>query len=161
MELMHLHGSGGVSDGMKTARALLQVGRAVETEYRAEMCKKNNISVPTSNPARAGDQNVFTTNGYRDLYARRVTARKYMEESEEWTSEWTQLIRVKVGSFLVDCVMDVATVRRTMKDPRTGEKMYVHRNSLSFPPTDFYLSALRSSPRSSMRTSTFVATSSV
>ena len=124
MEIMHLHGSGGVNDGMKTARALLSVGRAVEQEYKAEMCKKNNISlaVPTSAPAR-GENSVFTGDGYRDLYARRVTARKYMEDSEEWTSDWSQLIRVKVGSFLVDCLIDVATVIRTVKDPRTEEMM--------------------------------------
>ena len=124
MEIMHLHGSGGVNDGMKTARALLSVGRAVEQEYKAEMCKKNNISlpVPSSTAPRAGAQNVFTADGYKDLYARRVTARKYMEDAEEWTSEWGQLIRVKVGSFLVDCIMDVATVTRTAKD-KQGERM--------------------------------------
>ena len=124
MEVMHLHNSGGVQDGMKTARALLSVGRAVEAEYRAEMCKKNNISlpVPSSTAPRAGAQNVFTADGYKDLYARRVTARKYMEDAEEWTSEWGQLIRVKVGSFLVDCIMDVATVTRTAKD-KQGERM--------------------------------------
>ncbi|KAI1795428.1 DNA/RNA polymerase [Ganoderma leucocontextum] len=126
MELMHLHNSGGVQDGMKTARALLSVGRAVEAEYRAEMCKKNNISmpVPLSTPPRAGAHNVFTADGYKDLYARRVTARKYMEDSEEWTSEWGQLILVKVGSFLVDCMMDVATVSRTTKDVRSGEQLF-------------------------------------
>ncbi|KAI0632722.1 DNA/RNA polymerase [Trametes polyzona] len=123
LELMHLHGSGGVQDGMKTARALLAVGRAVESEHKAEMCKKNNIAVPNSNPTRPGDQNVFTNLGYRDLHARRVIARKYMEDSEEWTTEWSQLVRVKIGSFLVDCLMDVATVQRTIKDPRTGEKI--------------------------------------
>ena len=119
---MNLRGSGDVSDGMKTTRALLQVGRAVELEYRAEMCKKNNISV-TSIPARAGDQNVFTSDGYRDLHARRVTARKYMEESEEWASEWSQPVRVNVGSFLMNCLMDTATVHRSAKDPRTGDTM--------------------------------------
>ena len=108
---------------MKTARALLSVGRAVESEYKAEMCKKNNISVPTSVPARPGEQNIFTSLGYRDLHARRVAARKYMEDAEEWTTEWTQLVRVKVGSFLVDCLMDVATVQRSIKDDRTGEIM--------------------------------------
>ncbi|KAI0640998.1 DNA/RNA polymerase [Trametes meyenii] len=121
LELMHLHGSGGVQDGMKTARALLAVGRAVESEHKAEMCKKNNISVPNSNPTRPGEQNIFTNLGYRDLHARRIAARKYMEDAEEWTSEWSQLVRVKVGSFLVDCLMDVATVQRSVKDPRTGE----------------------------------------
>ncbi|KAH9856180.1 DNA/RNA polymerase [Lenzites betulinus] len=123
LELMHLHGSGGVQDGMKTARALLAVGRAVESEYKAEMCKKNNISVPSSNPARSGDQNVFTNLGYRDLQARRVAAQRYVEDAEEWTSDWSQLVRVKIGSFLVDCVMDVATVQRSVQDPRTGEKI--------------------------------------
>ena len=43
-ELMNLHGSGGVLDGMKTARALLSVGRAVESEYKAEMCKESGTS---------------------------------------------------------------------------------------------------------------------
>ena len=125
MEIMHLHNAGGVNDGMKTARALLSVGRAVEAEYKAEMCKKNKISMPhpTSAPVRPGDKSVFASDGYRDLYARRVAARKYMEDSEEWTSEWSPVIRVKVGSFLVDCLMDVATVQRFMKDPRTGERM--------------------------------------
>ena len=125
MEIMHLHGAGGIQDGMKTARALLSVGRAVEAEHKAEMCKKNNISipVPTTTAPRAGSQNVFTSDGYKDLYARRVTARKYMEDAEEWTSDWSQLVRVKVGSFLVDCIMNVATVTRTITDPRTGETL--------------------------------------
>ncbi|EJF55919.1 DNA/RNA polymerase [Dichomitus squalens LYAD-421 SS1] len=124
MEMMNLHGSGGVQDGMKTARALLSVGRAVEAEHKAEICKKNNISIPVPavNAPRAGVQNIFTGDGYKDLYARRVTAAKYMEDAEEWTSDWSQLIRVKVGSFLLDCIMDVATVSRTIQDPRTGEK---------------------------------------
>ena len=39
---------------------------------------------------------------YRDLHARQVTAAKYMEDSKEWTSQWTQLLRVRVGSILVD-----------------------------------------------------------
>ncbi|OBZ74536.1 DNA-directed RNA polymerase, mitochondrial [Grifola frondosa] len=128
LELMHLQGSGGVTDGMKTARALLAVGKAVELEYKAEMCKKNNIPIPTSNPARPGDNNVFTNIGYKDLYVRRVAAQKFMEDSEEWTSDWSQLVRVKMGSFLVDCLMDVATVMRTAVDKRTGKTL--RRSSL-------------------------------
>ncbi|KAG2088464.1 hypothetical protein BD769DRAFT_1298093, partial [Suillus cothurnatus] len=37
LEIMRLQGSGGVSDGMKTARALLTVGHAVENKYKTEM----------------------------------------------------------------------------------------------------------------------------
>lgn len=119
LELMHLPNSGGVSDGMKTARALISVGKAVEIEYKADMCKKNNIAVPS--PVTQRQQSFFSNLGYRALHERRLAARKYMEDSEEWTSEWTQTVRVRVGSFLVDALMDVATVTRSGVDKRTGE----------------------------------------
>jgi DNA-directed RNA polymerase len=122
LEIMHLQGSGGVSDGMKTARALLTVGRAVENEYKAEMCKRNHIAIPSH--ARPSEfTGYFTGLGYKDLHARRMTAAKYMEDSEEWTSEWTQVLRVRVGSILVDCLMDSATIERTAVDKRTNEEM--------------------------------------
>ncbi|KAI6003176.1 hypothetical protein F5J12DRAFT_906188 [Pisolithus orientalis] len=122
LEVMRLNGSGGVSDGMKTARALLAVGRAVENEYKAEMCKRNNIAIPAH--ARAGgDHGYFSGLGYRDLHARRVTAAKYMEDSEEWTSEWTQVLRVRMGSILVDSLMKVATVERVAVDKNTGQEV--------------------------------------
>ncbi|KAF9239424.1 hypothetical protein BU15DRAFT_61937 [Melanogaster broomeanus] len=119
LEIMRLNCSGGIIDGMKTARALLTVGRGVENEYKAQMCKRNNIAIPAQ--TRVHDRGFFTGLGYRDLHARRVTAAKYMEDSEEWTAEWTQLLRVRIGSILVDCLMDVATVQRTALDKRTGE----------------------------------------
>ena len=122
LELMRLQGTGGVSEGMKTARALLTIGKAVELEHKAELCKRNNIHIPTSSN-RAGEHNFFTKMGYRDLHARRVAARKYMEDSEEWASAWTQVLRVKVGSFLVDALMDVATVVRSAIVKKTGETM--------------------------------------
>ncbi len=34
LETMRLAGSGGITDGMKTLRAIVQIGKAVETEYR-------------------------------------------------------------------------------------------------------------------------------
>ena len=52
-------------------------------EYKAEMCKKNNISVLLAAQVQAGESNVFSSNGYHDLYAFRFTARKYTEETEE------------------------------------------------------------------------------
>lgn len=125
LELIHMQGTGGVTDGMKTARALLAVGRAVELEYKADMCKKNNIAVPSNPAGRAGGSSVFSNLGYRALHARRITARKFMEDAEDWIADWTQVIRVRVGSFLVDCLMDVASVTRTAVDRRTGETVSV------------------------------------
>jgi DNA-directed RNA polymerase len=119
LEIMRLQGSGGIADGMKLARGLVSLGKAVELEYKAQMCKNNNISVPSV--TRAGESGFFSRYSYRDLHARRVTARKYMEDAEEWTSDWTQVLRVHVGSFLVDRLMDVAKVIRTGTHKRTGE----------------------------------------
>jgi DNA-directed RNA polymerase len=132
LEIMRLPGSGGVLDGMKTARALISVGKAVEIEYKAEMCKKNNIQIP--NHARLSENSFYSRLGYRDLHARRVAARKYMEDAEEWTADWTQLLRVRVGSILVDSLMSVATVIRTGKNKRTDETMYVLLFSSLNPP---------------------------
>ena len=120
LELMHLQGTGGVADGMKTARALIAIGKAVEIEYKAMNCKKRNIAIPAQ--IRPGDSGFFSNLGYRALQERRVAAAKFMEDSEDWTAEWTQIVRVRVGSFLVDALMDVATVTRTAIDKRTGER---------------------------------------
>ena len=116
---MRLQGSGGVSEGMKTARALLTIGKAVELEHKAEMCRRNDMAIPTTN-SQAGS-GYFTKSGYNDLHVRRVAARKYVEDSEEWVAAWTQALRVKVGSFLVDALMDVATVVRSATIKETGE----------------------------------------
>lgn len=119
LELMRLQGSGGVSEGMKTARALLTIGKAVEMEHRAEICRRNNITIPANN-LQTGS-NYFTKSGYKDLYAKRVAARNHMEDSEEWAADWTQTVRAKVGSFLVDALMDVAIVVRSRTIKGTGE----------------------------------------
>jgi DNA-directed RNA polymerase, mitochondrial len=119
LEIMRLNGSGGIADGMKLARGLVCVGRAVELEYKAQMCKKNNITIPST--TRAGESGFFSRYSYHDLHARRVTARKYMEDAEEWSSDWTQLLRLQIGSFLVDRMIDVAKVIRTGTNKRTGE----------------------------------------
>jgi hypothetical protein len=42
-----------------------------------------------------GEHTVYSRHGYRDLHLR-VVARKYKEDGEEWTADWTQLLRVRV-----------------------------------------------------------------
>lgn len=43
LELLRLNNSGGIVDGMKSARALIGIGKAIESEYNAEqMAKKTN-----------------------------------------------------------------------------------------------------------------------
>lgn len=119
---MRLQGTGGVSEGMKTARALLTVGKAVELEYKAQVLKKNNIAIETM-PNRANDSSFFTKRAYEELVEWRKKASEYIAENQEWTSDWSHATRARVGSFLVECLMDVAMVKRTMIDKHTGEEM--------------------------------------
>ncbi|KAJ7260885.1 hypothetical protein B0H12DRAFT_1106881 [Mycena haematopus] len=117
VEIMRLQGTGGVTEGMKTARALISVGKAVETEYKAQMCKSNNIEIPNlQQPPR----DYFSNMGYRSLQERRIAAARLMMDNEGWTAPWTQALRSQVGAVLVECLMDVAEVTRTAKDHLNG-----------------------------------------
>jgi DNA-directed RNA polymerase len=121
LEIMRLQGSGGVILGMKMTRALIAVGKAVENEYKAEMCKLHDIPLPQF--SRRYD--AFTLTGYSHLHQRRVAAAATNEDGEVWTATWTQVARAKVGAVLVECLMDVAQIGRSSVDPETGEVVYV------------------------------------
>ncbi|KAG5335655.1 hypothetical protein C0989_000845 [Termitomyces sp. Mn162] len=114
LEVMRLQGSGGVHDGMKTTRALVAVGKAVELEYKAMVCKAHKIYVPA--PTKMDQAGYFSSLGYSSLKERRIAAAKVAADAEGWTAEWSQLIRSKVGGILVECLMDVAEVERTGVD---------------------------------------------
>ncbi|KAJ7737868.1 DNA/RNA polymerase [Mycena maculata] len=118
VELMRLQGTGGITEGMKTARALISIGKAVEAEYKAHMCKKNGIDLPSS---QMPPRDYFSTMGYKHLNERRVAAARLMTDNEGWSAPWTQAVRSQVGGILVECLMDVAEVTRTATDKLTGE----------------------------------------
>jgi DNA-directed RNA polymerase, mitochondrial len=119
MELIRLQGTGGVVDGMKTARALITVGKSVEDEYKGMIAKKSNVAINTGNKPSA-EQGYFSPHGYGALHQRRVAAARFADEQEQWTTEWSQNLRVRVGSFLVDALMHVAHVDVTKVNKRTG-----------------------------------------
>ncbi|KAF6749610.1 mitochondrial RNA polymerase [Ephemerocybe angulata] len=121
LEVMRLTGTGGIAAGMKTTRAIVSIGKAVENEYKARMCRANNITMPdTSKP----DENVFTEFGYSNLYERRLATAKQMGVAENWTAQWSQLTRAQVGGVLLECLMDVAKVVKTAPDRNTGKPLY-------------------------------------
>ncbi|KXN82382.1 DNA-directed RNA polymerase, mitochondrial [Leucoagaricus sp. SymC.cos] len=147
LEIMRLQGSGGLSDGMKTTRALVSVGKAIEMEYKAQMQRKHpskdvssaNASTPaaqtklSSPPPAAGGMSgkgdekgandIYSRKGYKCLQERRIAVAKSVEQSEEWTASWSQYTRSKIGGILVDCLMDVAEVERSAVHKRTGETL--------------------------------------
>ena len=116
LELMRMSGNGGVSDGMKTTRALLQVGRAIEMEYHSEVVRKNPQIFQNAHTA----QNILRKRGLIDIAARREIKawQKQQEETGVLSSipRWTQTVRARVGSYLVQHLMHVATVNRKATD---------------------------------------------
>ncbi|KAN0065347.1 DNA-directed RNA polymerase [Thecaphora frezii] len=117
LELMRMAGStGGVESGMKTARALLQVGRAIELEYHAEVVRKNPQIFQNAHIAQA----VLKKRGLIDMAARREIKawQKQMEDGGAISSipRWTQTVRARVGSYVVQHLLQVATVNRKATD---------------------------------------------
>ncbi|CAE6354241.1 unnamed protein product [Rhizoctonia solani] len=136
LELMRLHGTGGVSEGMKTSRALVSVGRAVETECLAVWSKKRGVkledvaSAPRSLKTRKVKQPKAKPDVIQTVEGKRTGTAKGPKNSEDPMEaavdtespivtnmessmpEWTQVGRVRVGSFLVDSVMNSAYIKR-------------------------------------------------
>lgn len=120
LELMHMQGVSGVADGVKTTRALLQIGRAIENEYHAVVINKHpEVFVQ----ARAA-QRMLRERKLVNLAARRdVKAwqeRNAADNIETNLPRWTQTVRARVGGYLVEQLMDVAYVKRSAYD-RDGE----------------------------------------
>ena len=116
LELMRMAGHGGVSDGMKTTRALLQVGRAVEHEYHADVVRKNPQIFKNAQQA----QQMLRKKGLIDFNARREI-REWQKKMEDegvisQIPKWTQVVRARVGAHLVQKLLHVATVNRKATD---------------------------------------------
>lgn len=148
LEILRLSGTGGIAEGMKTTRALLSVGKAVENEHHAEILKsKHGISLKgveadakqvkrklryfdhrkaekeldLKSPEFTGliDEAMGASNADahyahpHDIASERARARVNEERmNKAWTPNWSQMIRIKVGSFLVDSLMECATITR-------------------------------------------------
>lgn len=122
LELMRLQGSGGITLGMKTTRALISVGKAIEIEYKAQMCRTHDIAVPQLGYNNA---NFFSLTGYHHLRQMRVAAAASMADGEVWSATWSQATRSQIGAVMVECLMNVAEVTRMKVDPVTRKLLYV------------------------------------
>ncbi|KZV89471.1 DNA/RNA polymerase [Exidia glandulosa HHB12029] len=116
MELMRFHSSGASEAGMKIARALVTIGSAVELEHTAQLCRRRKVSLP----ANTGPTSFFSPTAQSRMMQLRLE-RLQATRDDPWQPEWSQITRVKVGAFLVDQLMEVAKVTRTLTHPTTGE----------------------------------------
>lgn len=138
MEVLRLHGTGGVSEGMKTARALITVGMAIEQEYNAamrkrEMSRRHNLEkyyrTSSDKPASstvASDRESLSSQsemqgGLKSINERREAAKRDAEVEAAPTPEWSRSIQARIGGILVEALVDTATVMRTIPHPQTGE----------------------------------------
>jgi DNA-directed RNA polymerase len=113
----------------------LAVGRAVETEYRADTIKNvagvdspqwlRTIDPASQRPTRALVTQVWKRLGNQVKEGKRGSPSADPSVEAEWKSVWTptwsQHSHVGVGSFLCEALLSVAKVTRKAKDPETGE----------------------------------------
>lgn len=101
LELLKLNSTGGIVDGMRTARAVISVGRAVELEYRLQCLVAAERRLLKSRPP----------------HMRRAIPRK----SDD--TEWDYPVYAKLGSVLTSFLLHVARVPVTGTDPTTGKQV--------------------------------------
>lgn len=110
LELLRLNSTGGVVDGMRTARALVAVGRAIELEYKAQkLMESQKNSIPKkSRSAREWSKIIRVMNNSA-------------KESSQMFNEWDSTLHAKVGSVLTSLLIHVAKVPVKGTDPTTGK----------------------------------------
>ncbi|KAF9405610.1 DNA-directed RNA polymerase [Podila epigama] len=122
LELLRLNNSGGIIEGMKSARALLAVGKAVESEYNAEqMVKKSNKALFDQ---RYSVHQLYGNGRLFNMAVRKVESKRTEAMyPTDWTPVWPESTRAKVGSVLTTLLMDSAKVQIPSYDPETNEKI--------------------------------------
>ncbi|KAG2201331.1 hypothetical protein INT47_001419, partial [Mucor saturninus] len=137
LELLRLHNSSGIGDGMKTARAIIDVGKAVEMEYNAVQIKKKSTKGTLSKDITGhNDAHTLFANGKLFNMAVRKAQTKVENDklsiqqggttlagTDEWNPVWPSTIRAKVGSVLTSILLDAAKIPVPSKDPETGLKI--------------------------------------
>lgn len=131
LEAMRTVGSGGIIDGFKTMKGMMGIGKAVETEYRAETIRSV-AGVDSSHWLRTIDPNtqkpsrLLIGSLWRNI-GRHLQANENQLFEEDWRSVWTPswsaIVHTDVGGYLIAALMDVAKVERTATDPTTGRQM--------------------------------------
>ena len=131
LEVMRNVGGHGTPDGMKAVRGMIAVGKGIETEYHAETIRSvSGVDSPRwvrIIEAVQGPTNHRAINTQWRRIGRELAEGKLPRVEDEWlqvwTPAWTQQVHIDVGSYLISCLIDTARVRRTAKDPATGEEV--------------------------------------
>ncbi|CCH44839.1 DNA-directed RNA polymerase, mitochondrial [Wickerhamomyces ciferrii] len=115
LEMLKNNSTGGISEGMRTARAVLSVSKALELEFRSEQILnteknfvKNFDNSKLSNPKNLKKYSMSLSNFKNDVIS-------------DMKVYWPQDIKVKIGSVLISILMHVAKVEVSGVDPSTKQ----------------------------------------
>lgn len=115
LELLKLNSTGGIIEGMRTARAVIAVGKAVEMEFRSEQLMKSE------------------SQAFKDIGKNSYELKKYLQRAkstfrsmkiEESKIMWPQTARAKIGSILISMLIHVSKVEVEGVDPVTKQTVY-------------------------------------
>lgn len=121
-------GNGGIVEGVKTPRAVMAIGRAVEIEHHVELLKCSGpraemyerlleLSSPTAAANIAGLVSTPAEKGGAAAAISRMWRNEMKLREEEgdlsFRPAWTHTIKAKVGSYLLTKVLDSAKMERT------------------------------------------------
>ncbi|SCU77301.1 LAFA_0A00936g1_1 [Lachancea sp. 'fantastica'] len=114
LELLKLNSTGGVIEGMRTARAVISVGKAIEMEFRAELLLKNESFVFKDINKKSHEFKLLVQRARNTFRSMKIEESKIL---------WPQESRAKIGSILISMLIHVARVRVEGVDPVTQEKI--------------------------------------
>lgn len=144
LELIKLNSTGGIVDGMRTARAVISVGRAVELEYRSrELAARDTKTAvlknsrlwrqymqrekPTANPPDANSADPTNCTATSSTGSSSSTVTKSASISNCELADWDLPVCAKLGSVLVAFVMRTAKVPVVGTDPVSGKPVHARQ----------------------------------
>lgn len=111
MELLRLNSTKGVSEGIKSVKAVLAVGKNVEVEYRLQSMKEKESALLKGHAPK----------NRRTLSNLRYKIRQASLEGS--SNSWPNYVRAKIGSLLLSLFLRVAKVNVYGTDPTTGRQV--------------------------------------
>lgn len=115
LELLKLNSTGGVIEGMRTARAVLSVGKSIELEFRSEKLLKNE---------RRSFKDVSKKPHALKKYVRSAKKKLRNLHIEQSKIEWPVPIKAKIGSIIISNLIHIAKVHVKGFDPKSNTTVY-------------------------------------
>ncbi|CAL9728247.1 DNA-directed RNA polymerase, mitochondrial [Monosporozyma unispora] len=112
LELLKLNSTGGIMEGMRTARAVISVGKAIEMEFRSEQLLKTESRIFKEVNKKSNEFKKYIRNAKNAFRSMKIERSKIV---------WPQAVRARIGSVLISKLIKVAKVRVEGTDPVTKE----------------------------------------